>query len=61
MFDILGSLAKATVGVVIDTPLAIVKDTASLVGALPEKEGTNTAEALQRVGENLQNAVDPNR
>lgn len=61
MFGILGSLAKAAVGVVVETPLAMAADVVTLGGALNDKREPYTATALKRVVENVENAVDPEK
>ena len=58
MFGILESLAKAVVGVVVETPVALVSDVVTLGGALTDKEEPYTATALKKVVENLGNATD---
>lgn len=61
MFGMLGSLAKAAVGVVIETPLAIAADAITLGGAINDKREPYTATALKRVAENVENATDPDK
>ncbi len=60
MFGLLNNLTKAVVGVVVETPLAVVADAVTLGGALTDKEQPYTADALQRVVENVEKATDPN-
>jgi len=57
MFEALGSLAKAVVGVVIETPIAIVADVVTLGGVLTDKEAPYTAEAISKVVKNVQDAT----
>lgn len=57
MFGMLGDLAKAAVGVVIETPIAVVADVVTLGGALTDKEQPYTATALEKVMENVENAT----
>lgn len=57
MFGILGDLAKAAVGVVVETPIAVVADVVTLGGALTDKEQPYTATALQKVMKNVENAT----
>lgn len=57
MFEILGNLTKAVVGVVIETPVAIVADVVTLGGAMTEKDEPYTATALKSVMQNLENAT----
>lgn len=59
MFVMLNNLVKATVGVVIETPIAIVKDVATLGGALTDKNEPYTATSLKKVAKNVSNATDP--
>jgi hypothetical protein len=58
MFGLLGNLVKATVGVVIETPLAIVSDVCDTMTDGPQ-DVTHTEKALTKVVGNLQNACDP--
>lgn len=57
MFEIFESLAKATVGVVIKTPLSIAADVATLGGALTDRDKPYTAEALEEVMDNINDAT----
>lgn len=59
MFDVIGSLMKATVGVVIATPVAVVADVVTLGGALNDKREPYTATALRDVVANVKNATKP--
>ena len=56
-----GSLFKAVVGVVVETPVAIVKDVATLGGALTDEEKPYTAQALEKVGKNLDDVTKPEK
>jgi len=56
-----GSLLKATVGVVIETPVALVKDVVTLGGACTDEDKPYTAQALEKVSQNLSNATDPRK
>lgn len=56
-----GSLLKATVGVVIETPVALVKDVVTLGGACTDEDKPYTAQALEKVSQNLSNATDPTK
>lgn len=49
MFGLIGDLTKAAVGVVIETPVAIIADTATLCGALTEKDEPYTVTDLKGV------------
>lgn len=57
MFEILGSLTKAVVGVVVETPLAVVADVVTLGGVLTDKDKPYTATAIEKVVENVQDAT----
>ena len=59
MFGMLENLTKAVVGVVIETPLAVVADVVTLGGALTEKDEPYTSEAVKRVMENIEQAAKP--
>lgn len=56
-----GSLLKATVGVVVETPIALVKDVVTLGGSVVDEDKPYTAQVLEKVGKNLSNATDPNK
>ena len=57
MFGMLGDLAKAAVGVLIETPIAVVADVVTMGGALTDKDQPYTATALEKVMENVENAT----
>ena len=57
MFDVLSNLVKATIGVVVKTPVALVADVVTLGGSLNDKEQPYTATAVEKVIENLSNAT----
>ena len=57
MFGMLGDLAKAAVGVVIETPIAVVADVVTMGGTLTDKDQPYTATALEKVVENVENAT----
>ena len=57
MFGMLGDLAKAAVGIVIETPVAVVADVVTLGGSLTDKDQPYTATALEKVMENVENAT----
>lgn len=57
MFGILSSLTKAVVGVVVETPLAVVADVVTLGGALTDKKDTYTETALSKVLKNVDDAT----
>ncbi len=52
----LGDLFKATVGLVIDVPLSVAKD---ITGLSMEDDELATKKALDKVAQNLHNAVEP--
>lgn len=58
MFGMLESLAKAVVGVVIETPIALVKDVATLGGAITEQDEPYTITSLKKVVKNVDDATD---
>ena len=53
-----GSLLKAVVGVVIETPLAIATDIVTMGGALTDKKEPYTVTALKKVIDNVEDATD---
>ena len=57
MFGSVGSLFKAAVGVVIETPIAIATDTITMGGALTDKAEPYTVTALKKVAENVSDAT----
>ena len=57
MFEMLSDLAKAAVGVVIETPIAVVADVVTMGGVLTDKDQPYTATALEKVMENVENAT----
>ena len=57
MFGMLSSLAKATVGVVIETPISIVHDTVNK-GVMLSEDDWRTEQAIRRILENIENATD---
>ena len=59
MFGFIGDLAKAAVGVVIETPIAIVADVVTMGGALTDKDEPYTATAVKGVMKNVENATRP--
>lgn len=61
MFGMIGSLVKATVGVVVETPIAIAADVVTMGGALTDKNEPYTATALKKVAENVSEATEPER
>lgn len=61
MFGLLGSLTKAAVGVVIETPIAIVADAVTLRGTLTDKDESYTTTTVKRVMDNLSVATEPDK
>ena len=61
MLGMFESLAKAAVGVVVKTPLAIAADAVTLGGSLTNKREPYTVAALKEVGENVSNATAPDK
>lgn len=58
MFDALGKLAKAAVGAVIETPLAVAADIVTLGGSLTDRDKPYTVEAVEKVVDNVQKATE---
>ena len=58
MFGLLNDLAKAAVGVV-TLPVAAAADIVTLGGALTDNDKPYTAEKLEQVYDNLNNAAKP--
>lgn len=58
MFGMLGSLTKAAVGLVVETPVAMVADVVTLGGALTDKNEPYTASALAKVVKNVNEATE---
>lgn len=54
-----GSLLKAAVGVVIETPLAVAKDVVTLGGSITNEREPATLTALRRVAQNVNDATTP--
>lgn len=57
MLGMLGNLAKAAVGVVIETPIAVVADVVTMGGVLTDKSQPYTATALEKVMENVEKST----
>lgn len=55
----LGNLLKAAVGLVVETPLAVVADVVTLGGSLTDQDTPYTAQAVSKVVQNVQDATDP--
>lgn len=58
MFGMLESLAKVAVGVV-KTPVSLVADVVTLGGALTDKNQPYTADTLEEIIQNLNDATKP--
>lgn len=52
-----GSIFKAAVGIVVETPLAIVADAVTLGGATTDTKQPYTATALEKVVKNVQQST----
>ena len=61
MFGILKSLTKATVGIVVETPVAVVADVVTLGGAITEKDEPYTATSVKKVIGNLSDATEKDK
>lgn len=59
MFGMLENLAKAVVGVVVETPVSLVADVITMGGALTDKDEPYTATAVGNVVQNLKNVTKP--
>ncbi len=59
MFGFIGNMAKAAVGVVVQTPLALVADVVTLGGTLTDKKESYTGAAVSNVYKNVEKAVTP--
>jgi hypothetical protein len=57
MFGMLSSLAKATVGVVIETPISIVHDAVNK-GVMLSEDDWRTEQAIRRILQNIEDATD---
>jgi hypothetical protein len=53
------NLLKAAVGLVVETPLAIVEDTITMGGAVTGKDEPATVTALKKVAQNVAEATEP--
>lgn len=57
MFGILSNLTKAVVGVVVETPVAMVADVITMGGVLTDKKEPYTATAIKGVMDNVTKAT----
>jgi hypothetical protein len=53
------NLMKAAVGLVVETPLAMLEDTITMGGAVTGKDEPATVTALKKVAKNVAEATDP--
>lgn len=53
------NLMKAAVGLVVETPLAVLEDCVTLGGAITDKREPATMTALKKVAQNVADAADP--
>lgn len=58
MFEMLENLVKATVGVVVETPVALAADVVTLGGSLTDQDKPYTAQAVEKVVDNIQKATN---
>lgn len=58
MFGIVKSLFKCIVGVLVQTPAALVADLVTFSGALTEKDRSYTEDVLENVMRNFENVVN---
>ena len=61
MFGLLVSLTKAAVGVVIETPIAVVADAVTLSGSLTDRDESYTATSMKKIMENLSDATESDK
>jgi hypothetical protein len=57
MFNLVSNLTKAAVGLIVETPIAIVRDIATLGGELTDGE-TATDKALNKILANLKKSTE---
>lgn len=57
MFSNLFSLTKAVIGVVVETPVALIADVITMGGAMTDKDKPYTAEALEKVMKNVKDTT----
>jgi hypothetical protein len=58
MFEMFEKLAKAAIGIVVETPVAIVADVVTLGGVLSDKDKPYTATAVEKVVKNISEASE---
>lgn len=61
MFGMLKSVTKAAVGVVIETPVAVVADVVTLGGTMTDKDEPYTATSVGKVMDNLSDATESDK
>lgn len=52
-----GNLCKAVVGVVVETPLAVVADIVTLGGTLTDQDKPYTSTAIEKMVDNIQEST----
>ena len=57
MFGFIESLTKATIGVVVEAPLAVVADVVTLGGELTDQKQTYTETAVSKIVKNVQDST----
>jgi hypothetical protein len=60
MFGMMKSLGKAAVGLVVETPIAVVADVVTMGGVLTDKDEPYTKTALGKIVDNVERATAPN-
>lgn len=55
------NLLKAAVGLIVETPVALVADAATMAGALTDKKKPYTVETLEKVWDNLAQSTFPGK
>jgi hypothetical protein len=58
MFEIVKNLTKAAVGVVIETPIAIVSDIVTFGGVLNDKDEPYTVSSIKKVVDNIEKTTE---
>ncbi len=53
------NLMKAAVGLVVETPIALVEDSVTMCGVLNDKAEPATVTALKKVAQNVAQATEP--
>jgi len=60
MFNLLGNLTKAVVGVVVETPIALAADMITLGGSITDKREPYTSTTLKNVMKNVEKSTRSN-